>query len=125
MSQIQIRQAMNVEITALRALQERSMRVLSRHSYTATQIDTFIRRIGTMDDYLIGDRTYLVAELDGELLGCGEWTTRLPGYARRAVGEAHTPDPNRATIRSVFVNPDCGAPGHRPPHHGRDRDFPA
>jgi GNAT superfamily N-acetyltransferase len=104
-SQIQIRRAVNSDVPALRSLQERSMRLLGRGHYTVTQIEAFIARIGTMDDYLVGDRTYLVAELDGELLGCGGWTARLPGYARHIHGETQSAEPERATVRSVFVEP--------------------
>jgi GNAT superfamily N-acetyltransferase len=105
MSHIEIRLALDADIPALRDLQERSLRVLGRRSYTATQIEAFIARIGTMDDYLVSDRTYLVAELDGGIVGCGGWTTRLPGYARHAQGEAHASDARRATVRSIFVEP--------------------
>jgi GNAT superfamily N-acetyltransferase len=105
MSQLEIRLATSADIPALRDLQERSLRVLGRRRYTATQIEAFIARIGTMDDYLVSDRTYLLAELDGEIVGCGGWTTRLPGYARHAQDKVHLPGPGRATVRSVFVEP--------------------
>lgn len=111
MSQVEIRMAMRGDIPALRELQERSLRVLGRRHYTATQIEAFISRIGTMDDYLVSDRTYLVAQLDGEILGCGGWTMRLPGYASHAHGEVHAPDPTRATVRSVFVEPLAAGKG--------------
>lgn len=105
MSHIHIRLAESSDIPALRAMQERSLRVLGRGFYSATQIEDFITRFGTMDDYLVADRTYLVAEVSGEIVGSAGWTTRMPGYAR------YTPDANlyamsrRATIRSVFVEP--------------------
>lgn len=105
MSQIEIRPAVRGDLPALRDMQERSLRVLGRGAYSATQIETFIARIGTMDDYLVGDGTYLVARLNGEILGCGGWTTRLPGYARHARNETQPVDPSRATIRSIFVDP--------------------
>lgn len=105
MNQIEIRLAVNADIPALRELQERSLRVLGCRHYAATQVEAFIARIGTMDDYLVTDRTYLVAELDGEIVGSGGWTTRLPGYARHAQEDVHSPDPSRATVRSVFVEP--------------------
>lgn len=111
MNQIEICMAMPAEIPALRELQERSLRVLGRRHYTAIQIEAFIARIGTMDDYLVSDRTYLVAQLEGEIVGCGGWTTRLPGYASHAHGEAHAPDPSRATVRSVFVEPLAAGQG--------------
>lgn len=40
-----------------------------------------------------------------------EWTTRLAGYARHARSEAHAPDPGRATVRSVFVEPRAARQG--------------
>jgi GNAT superfamily N-acetyltransferase len=111
MSQVEIRMAMRGDIPALRELQERSLRVLGHRHYTVTQIEAFIARIGTMDDYLVTDRTYLVAQLDGEMIGCGGWTTRLPGYASHAQGEVHALDPTRATVRSVFVEPPAAGQG--------------
>jgi GNAT superfamily N-acetyltransferase len=105
MSQLEIRPAARSDLPALRDMQERSLRVLGRGAYSAIQIEAFIARIGTMDDYLIQDCTYLVAQLEGEILGCGGWTTRLPGYARHARNEMQPVDPGRATIRSIFVEP--------------------
>jgi GNAT superfamily N-acetyltransferase len=105
MSHIEIRLAETADIPALRAMQERSLRVLGRGYYTATQIEQFVSRFGTMDDYLVTDRTYLLAEMDGEILGCAGWTTRMPGYARYTP-EAHLyAARERATVRSVFVEP--------------------
>ena len=111
MGQLEIRIAMRGDIPALRDLQQRSLRVLGRHHYTVTQIEAFIARIGTMDDYLVGDRTYLVAQLDGEMLGCGGWTRRLPGYVSYAQADVHALDPSRATVRSVFVEPLAAGQG--------------
>ena len=108
MGQLEIRIAMRGDIPALRDLQQRSLRVLGRHHYTVTQIEAFIARIGTMDDYLVGDRTYLVAQLDGEMLGCGAWTRRLPGYVSYAQGDVHALDPSRATVRSVIITLSTG-----------------
>lgn len=105
MSHIDIRLAEPSDLGALRALQERSLRVLGQPYYTATQIETFISRVGTMDDYLVADRTYLVAEMDGELLGCAGWTTRMPGYARNTPDAHLYANRRKATVRSVFVEP--------------------
>jgi GNAT superfamily N-acetyltransferase len=111
MSQVEIRMAMRGDIPALRNLQQRSLRALGHRHYTATQIEAFIARIGTMDDYLVDDRTYLVAQLGGEMLGCGGWTRRLPGYASHAECDVHALDPSRATVRSVFVEPLAAGQG--------------
>lgn len=111
MTQLDIRAAVSADLPALREMQGRSLRQLGCRHYTASQLDAFIARIGTMDDYLVSDRTYLVAELDGRIVGCGGWTTRLPGYARHAGSEVQAPDPNRATVRSVFVEPAAARRG--------------
>ncbi|GIK96164.1 MAG: acetyltransferase [Alphaproteobacteria bacterium] len=111
MARLTIRLAMEADIPTLRTMQERSLRLLGCSHYTPAQIEAFIARIGTMDDYLVADRTYLVAELAGKIVGCGGWTTRLPGYARHAQSEAHAPDPSRATIRSIFVDPGAARQG--------------
>lgn len=111
MTEPTIRAAASADLPILREMQGRSLRQLGCRHYTAAQIDAFIARIGTMDDYLVSDRTYLVAELDGAIVGCGGWTTRLPGYARGAGCDAHAPDPDRATVRSVFVEPAIARQG--------------
>ncbi|MBL9034105.1 MAG: GNAT family N-acetyltransferase [Rhodospirillaceae bacterium] len=105
MSHIEIRLAERSDLQALRALQARSIRVLGHGYYTAIQIETFISRVGTMDDYLVADRTYLLATCDGEMVGCGGWTTRMPGYARNLPDAHRYANRDRATVRSVFVEP--------------------
>ncbi|HWA50249.1 MAG TPA: GNAT family N-acetyltransferase [Dongiaceae bacterium] len=105
MSHIEIRLAETADIPALRAMQERSLRVLGQAYYTATQIERFIARFGTMEDHLVTDRTYLIAEMDGEMLGSAGWTTRMPGYARNSPDAHLYADRGRVTVRSVFVEP--------------------
>lgn len=106
MSELTIRRAEPADLPQLRALQERSLRQLGRGHYGTAQIEAFIARVGTMDDYLVADRTYLLAETEGSLVGCGGWTTRLPGYARRAVHPAaDAARPGFSTVRSIFVEP--------------------
>jgi len=103
MTTISIRLAAVGDRVALRDLQENSLRVLGGPHYGSATIESFIRHVGTMDDYLLEDGTYFVAELDGAIVACGGWTRRRPGYARLDAKEAAAPP--AATIRSVFVDP--------------------
>jgi GNAT superfamily N-acetyltransferase len=67
------------------------------------------------DTQLIGDGTYLVAELEGVLAGCGGWSRRatLYGSDARAGRESTLLDPARdaARIRAFFVHPEWARRG--------------
>ncbi|MBX9462659.1 MAG: GNAT family N-acetyltransferase [Aquamicrobium sp.] len=99
-----VRPALSADIPAIRAMQERSMWVLGGDFYTPTQIANFLTRFGTMDDAVVKEGHFFVAEdLRGAILGSGGWTCLRPAYAQElSVGEAATGMP---TVRSVFVDP--------------------
>jgi len=95
----------------LRAMQALSFRVLGAPFYDEPVIETFIADIGTMDDNLLDDGTYFKATEDGRIVGCGGWSWRTPGYVARMAAD---PPPGRATgatVRSVYVHPDCARRG--------------
>jgi len=105
-SRIAIRPARPADIPAIRAMQERSLRVLGGAFYTAGEIDAFLAGIGTMDDAVVYEGHYFVAGADGAILGSGGWSRNAPGYDRaRSSGVADQAVAGGATVRSVFVDP--------------------
>ena len=99
-----IRLAHPADIPAMRAMQERSMRVIGGDFYNSDEIANFLALCGTMDDAVVEEGHYFVAEDHrGAILGSGGWSRSRPHYANSAAGsEAGTAKP---TVRSVFVDP--------------------
>jgi GNAT superfamily N-acetyltransferase len=104
-----IRPARLDERPALEALIALSARELSRGDYTDGQLDRAIGTVFGVDTELIEDGTYLVAEIEGALAGCGGWSRRktLFGADGRADREPGFLDPavDAAKIRAFFVHP--------------------
>jgi hypothetical protein len=71
-----IRPATLAEIGALRELQVLAMRALGAGYYTPAEVEAAVRYVCVPDRELIEDGTYLVAELEGRLVGCGGWSLR-------------------------------------------------
>lgn len=97
------------EREAIRQLIADSARHLSREHYNNLQIETAIATVFGVDTDLIEDGTYLVAESDGELVGCGGWSKRktLFGgdqYTSRDAGYLD-PESEPAKIRAFFIHP--------------------
>lgn len=99
-----VRLARPAEIPALRAMQERSILTLGGDFYTSNQIANFLTTFGTMDDKLVEEGHYFVAEGHrGAILGSGGWTCSRPRYANAiAATDTSTDVP---MVRSVFVDP--------------------
>ncbi len=68
-----------------------------------------------VDRQLIRDGTYLIAECDGETVGCGGWSKRrsLYGGDGEREGEDALLDPQRdaARVRAFFVHPSWARRG--------------
>ena len=103
-----IRTAASGDIPMLGRLIERSARALSRDHYTDAQIEAAILHVFAVDSALIDDGTYLVAEWDGMLAGCGGWSARatLFGGDRFPARSDTMLDPavDAARIRAFFVD---------------------
>ena len=110
LSELKLRRAQARDLAELREMQALSVRRLCPPVYAPRQIEAFLAH-GTMDDALVADGTYFVAEAEGRLVGSGGWSLRTPGYARAAGGAMPPPAPGEATIRAVFVHPDWGRMG--------------
>jgi GNAT superfamily N-acetyltransferase len=104
-----IRLATPADLPALRALIPAAVRALSRGYYTEAQIESAIAHLFGPDTQLVADGTYLVAEIDGALAGCGGWSRRATLYGGDQWKAAEDPllDPavDAARIRAFFVHP--------------------
>jgi N-acetylglutamate synthase-like GNAT family acetyltransferase len=110
-----IRKATMDEREAIKQLIAGSARHLSRKHYNDLQIETAIVTVFGVDTDLIEDGTYLVAESDGEIVGCGGWSRRktLFGgdqYSSRDAGYLD-PESEPAKIRAFFIHPDHARKG--------------
>lgn len=113
--EIQLRLATAEDIPALDQLMRKSVRGLSAGYYTERQIEISLVHIFGIDTQLIADGTYLIAESDGRLAGCGGWSKRrtLYGGDQTKQGEDNLLDPMKepARIRAFFVDPDFARRG--------------
>ncbi len=106
---VTLRPAEEADIPALHDLIERSVRGLQADDYSPEQIAGALGTVLGLDTQLIRDRTYLIAEVEGRLAGCGGWSYRktLFGSDRRSGREDLLLDPNHdaAKIRAFFIDP--------------------
>ena len=104
------------DIPSLHALIEASVRGLQAGDYTPAQIEGALGTVLGLDTQLIRDRSYFVAEPDGEsaqdkapLAACGGWSKRrtLFGSDNASVREPELLDPvvDAAKVRAIFVHP--------------------
>jgi GNAT superfamily N-acetyltransferase len=114
-SVVRLRVATLDDIPALSSLISDSARQLSRGFYTEAEAESAIRYVFGVDTALVHDETYYVADLDGQLAGCGGWSKRntLYGGDQRPVGSAEFLDPatDAARIRAFFVAPTAARRG--------------
>lgn len=105
-----IRHARPDDIPVIRAMQDRSMWGLGGNFYTASEIAGFLTEFGTMDDAIVAEGHYFVAEDHrGAILGSGGWARSRPSYANAlGAGDPAADDP---TVRSVFVDPAAARRG--------------
>lgn len=110
-----VRLATRTDIPQLSRLIERSVRELQRHDYTKLQIEGALQSTFGVDTTLIDDGTYLVIEIENEIVACGGWSKRktLFGGDRWTHRENDLLDPavDAARIRAFFVHPDWARRG--------------
>jgi GNAT superfamily N-acetyltransferase len=100
-----VRRARIADRERLRRMQERSLRVLGRGDYTDAAIEALLANEGTMDDFLLQERTYYMLEIDGCLAASGGWSRRGPHLVRFHPQGHMLEAPLVPWIRSVFVDP--------------------
>ncbi|MHA6298085.1 GNAT family N-acetyltransferase [Devosia sp. CAU 1758] len=99
-----IRHARVSDIPVIRAMQARSMWRLGADFYTEAEIANFLNIFGTMDDALVIEGHFFIAEdPGGAIRASGAWSRAKPGYATGMT--ATGPTAAMPTVRSVFVDP--------------------
>jgi GNAT superfamily N-acetyltransferase len=110
-----IRLATLADIGPLRALQVSAMRALGAGHYAPAEVEAAVRYVCVPDRELIEDGTYLVAEIDGRLVGCGGWSLRRKHYAGPGDRETDAlrldPLAEPTRIRAMFTAPDVARRG--------------
>jgi N-acetylglutamate synthase-like GNAT family acetyltransferase len=111
-----LRKATSDDEAAIAEVIAASVRGLAKGIYDERQIELSIRSVFGVDDQLIADQTYFVAEANGNVVGCGGWSFRKTLYG--ASGYAHSREPemlepafDAAKIRAFFVHPDAARNG--------------
>jgi GNAT superfamily N-acetyltransferase len=101
------------DVPALHHVLQESMRVLGARAYTPRQVDSALRYVCVVDVMLIQDGTYFVAEVDGQIVGCGGWSRFKSLYNGHGSGSGDILDPahDAAKIRAFFVHPDWARRG--------------
>jgi GNAT superfamily N-acetyltransferase len=112
---LSIRPAQAREIPLLEALIAASARGLSQGHYTPAQTEAAIAHVFGVDSELVRDGTYLVAEAEDGIAGCGGWSRRatLFGGDRFAGRVSGLLDPahDAAKVRAFFVAPHAARRG--------------
>lgn len=98
------------DIPAIAALMERAIATLQTGFLTPAEIAAS-RSVMGLDTQLIADGTYLLAEAQGRLAGCGGWSARATLYGgdhSQALRDAALLDPatQAARIRAMYTDPD-------------------
>ena len=105
-----LRQAVAADLPELTKLMEQSVRLLNGQDYSPQQVESALDHILGIDRQLIDDGTYYVAEIEGEIAGCGGWSRNSALYEGSRVQlstAAHTmaAGDEAAKIRAMFVHP--------------------
>lgn len=103
------------DVPSLEELIPLSVRELQSDYYSAAQMEAAFGPVFGVDRQLITDGTYLVAEAEGRVIGCGGWSKRKSMFGGDAIraSEDHLLDPatDAARVRAFFIHPDwarCG-----------------
>jgi len=113
--EISIRVAVMGDVPALKELIPVSARELSKGYYTSQQAESAIQYIFGVDTQLVTDKTYYVAEADGQIVGCGGWSKRKTLYGGDQMKAEEDPllDPKEdaGRIRAFFIHPNWARRG--------------
>ena len=113
---ITIRLAAMEDVPALQELIVASVRSLSLPYYSAREIDSGLMHVFGVDRQLIHDATYFVAEIEGQIVGCGGWSKRRTLFGGDQaqsvrVDELLNPETDAARVRAFFVHPQWSRRG--------------
>lgn len=113
-----LRHARPSDRDAIERLMRLSVRTLCIRDYSARQIAAVEREFGfgRLDEALMLDGTYFVAEMQGAIVGSGGWSRRTKLLQVRdddtgLEGDLFHPPPGKAAIRAVFVHPEMAGRG--------------
>jgi GNAT superfamily N-acetyltransferase len=111
-----LRLAREIDIPQLETLIPLSVRTLQAPHYSPAQMDAALGTVFGVDVQLITDGTYFVAEIPGQIIGCGGWSKRksLFGASHGRHESSDTlldPATDAARIRAFFVHPDWARRG--------------
>ena len=107
-----IRRAVPRDVPALRDMQTRSIRALSLGFYDLHQVEAFLFYVGTVEESVVEERNYFVAEVGGWLAGSGGWSKASANYLESTRGvPAVVREPYIPRVRSLFVHPDWARRG--------------
>lgn len=113
---ITIRLAALEDVPTLQKLIAESVRTLSLPYYDEREIDSALTHVFGVDQRLIYDATYFVAESDGQIVGCGGWSKRRTLFGgdqaqSLRVDELLDPKTDSARVRAFYVHPDWSRRG--------------
>jgi GNAT superfamily N-acetyltransferase len=117
MSGFTLRKAAVEDVAEIGDVISRSVRVLAKDIYDDRQIELSIRTVFGIDNQLISDGTYFVAESDaGKIAGCGGWSKRktlygASNYEKGRDSQLLDPGSDAAKIRAFFIHPDFARQG--------------
>ena len=109
---VKTRLATEADIPELTRLVDRSVRGLMSRDYTNRQIESALVHLFGVDDQLIYDQTYFVAEMGGQLAGAGGWSFRKDLYGTHADTNTILDWRSEAArIRAMYVSPEFARQG--------------
>jgi GNAT superfamily N-acetyltransferase len=95
---------------------EQSVRRLNIQNYSREQLESALEHIFGIDDRLIAEGTYYVAEIEQEVAGCGGWSRYGKLYSGNKLLDGvkdsqSEPAADVARIRAMFVHPNFARRG--------------
>jgi len=104
-----LRTATPADIPQIAALIALSVNGLQAGDYSPSQRAAALGSVFGIDTNLINDGTYLIAEIDGQLVGCGGWSRRQAMFGADSLASTQSgfldPATDAARIRAFFVHP--------------------
>lgn len=109
MNPVTIRNATEEDLPQLRAIMDAAIGQLQAAFLSPEEIVSS-RAVMGLDRQLVADRTYFVAEIDGQVAGCGGWSKRATLYGgdhSTSLREPRLLDPQTeaARVRAMYTDP--------------------